>query len=147
MDEYKIYFAQSLYKAGMYPEAMRAAVRVDNPQYAQRMLTLQVSQPAGHAQARLIMMGSRVMKGWCVAVQSAIKYELDELSACKSLLDQCLQDDPQTIINYAAISFKEVSSSRARRRGRRSRDPSCGPVGMQEHPECLTLSPPCLVRS
>lgn len=57
------------------------------------------------------MMGSRVMKGWRVAVQSAIKYELDELSACKSLLDQCLQDDPQTIINYAAISFKEVSSS------------------------------------
>jgi hypothetical protein len=43
-----------------------------------------------------------------LARQSAIKYELDELSACKALLDQCLQDDPQTIINYAAISFKEV---------------------------------------
>jgi tetratricopeptide repeat protein 30 len=42
VDEYKIYYAQSLYKAGMYPEAMRAAVRVDNPQYAQRMLMLQV---------------------------------------------------------------------------------------------------------
>jgi hypothetical protein len=66
VDEYKIYLAQvrstsafrspktpctlltpfspqSLYKAAMYPEAMRAVVRVDNPQYAQRMLLLQAS--------------------------------------------------------------------------------------------------------
>ena len=46
-----------------------------------------------------------------VPYQSAIKYELDELSACKTLLDDCLQDDPDTIINYAAISYKEVSLS------------------------------------
>jgi hypothetical protein len=31
------------WQAGMYVEAMRAAVRVDNPQYAQRMLVLQAS--------------------------------------------------------------------------------------------------------
>jgi tetratricopeptide repeat protein 30 len=47
VDEYKISYAQSLYKAGMYPEAMRAAVRVDNPQYAQRMLSLQVRRGRG----------------------------------------------------------------------------------------------------
>ena len=52
--------------------------------------------------------------GWwsmVVPYQSAIKYELDELSACKTLLDDGLQDDPDTIINYAAISYKEVSLS------------------------------------
>jgi hypothetical protein len=49
VDEYKIYYAQSLYKAGMYPEAMRAAVRVENPQYGQRMLMLQVSQSVSHS--------------------------------------------------------------------------------------------------
>lgn len=41
-DEYKMNYAQALYKAALYPEATRAAVRVDNPQYAQKMLMLQV---------------------------------------------------------------------------------------------------------
>ncbi|CAN0239180.1 unnamed protein product [Scytosiphon promiscuus] len=83
-----VYFAQSLYKAGMYPEAMRAAVRVDSPQYHQRM----------------------------VALQAAIKYEQDELAASKSLVDQCLSDDPETVISYAAISFKEQDYDEARQR-------------------------------
>lgn len=39
--------------------------------------------------------------------KGAIKYEQDELAACKSLVDQCLSDDPDTIISYASISFKE----------------------------------------
>ena len=75
-----MHYAQSLYKAALYPEATRAAVRVDNPQYAQKMLML----------------------------QAAIKYESDELGVCKSLLEQCLPDDPETIINSAAILFKEA---------------------------------------
>lgn len=73
-------YAQSLYKAALYPEATRAAVRVDNPQYAQKMTML----------------------------QATIKYESDELGVCKSLLEQCLPDDPETIINSAAILFKEA---------------------------------------
>lgn len=40
--ELQVNLAQSLYKAGMYPEATRAAVRVDSPQYQQRMIALQV---------------------------------------------------------------------------------------------------------
>lgn len=40
----QVYLAQSLYKAGMYAEATRAAVRVDSPQYQQRMIALQVGQ-------------------------------------------------------------------------------------------------------
>jgi len=79
VEEYKIYYAQSLYKAAMYPEAIRAAVRVDSTQYHERMLML----------------------------QTAVKYELDELPACKALLDQCLPDDPDTIICTAAINYKE----------------------------------------
>lgn len=43
VDEYKMNYAQSLFKAALYPEATRAAIRVDNPQYAQRVLMLQVS--------------------------------------------------------------------------------------------------------
>ncbi len=79
VQEYKIYYAQALFKAGMYPEALRSAVKVDDPQYTQRIATLQAS----------------------------IKYEQDELSACKSLLSQCLPDEPDIIVAYAAIAYKE----------------------------------------
>jgi tetratricopeptide repeat protein 30 len=86
VEEYRIYYAQSLYKAGMYPEATRAAVRVEGEQHAQRMLQL----------------------------QAVIKYEQDELSSCKSLLDRCQNDDPDVIINYANIAFKEGKFEAAR---------------------------------
>ena len=80
VDEYKMYYAQSLFKAALYPEAARACMRLDSPQFAQRVLML----------------------------QAAIKYETDELGPCKALLDQCLADDPETIVNAAAILFKEA---------------------------------------
>jgi tetratricopeptide repeat protein 30 len=86
VEEYRIYYAQCLQKAGMFVEATRAAVRVDNEQYAQRILML----------------------------QAVIKYEQDELPSCKSLLDQCHQDDPDVVINYAAISYKEGEYEKAR---------------------------------
>lgn len=45
-----------------------------------------------------------------IHVQVAIKYEQDELRACKTLADQCLSDDPETIISNASIAFKEQGS-------------------------------------
>jgi len=86
VEEYKIYYAQSLYKAGMYPEATRASVRVEGEQYAQRMLML----------------------------QAVVKYEQDELPSCKALLDQCHSDDPDVLINFAAVAFKEGNFESAR---------------------------------
>ena len=88
VEEYKIYYAQSLFKAGMYPEATRSAVKVDSQQNQQRITML----------------------------QAAIKYEQDELSACKSLLDGCLPDDPETIIASAAIAYKEGQYEDAKNR-------------------------------
>jgi len=87
VEEYKVYYAQSLFKAGMYQESLRAAIRVESEQFQQRMLLL----------------------------QSMIKYELDELAVSKSLLDQCHSDDPDVVINYAAISFKEGKFEIARK--------------------------------
>ena len=84
--EYKIYYAQSLYKAGMYPEATRAAFQVDDPQYAQRMTML----------------------------QAAIKYEQDDLRGTTALADQCLSDDPDTIVCYACVKYKEGNYEEAR---------------------------------
>jgi tetratricopeptide repeat protein 30 len=86
VDEYKIYYSQSLYKAGLFPEATKAAVRVEAEQYQQKILML----------------------------QAVIKYEQDELSSCKALLDQCQSDDPDVVVNYAAIAFKEGNFESAR---------------------------------
>lgn len=86
VEEYKLYYSQSLYKAGLYPEASKAAVRVQGEQFLQRKEIL----------------------------QSIIKYEQDDLTASKQFLDNCHDDDPDVLINYAAIAFKEGNYEAAR---------------------------------
>jgi tetratricopeptide repeat protein 30 len=86
VDEYQIYYAQALYKAGLYPEATKAAIRVEDVAYHHRLLML----------------------------QAAIKYEQDDLAGTKVLVDQCLHDDPDTVINYGCIAFKEDNYDEAR---------------------------------
>jgi hypothetical protein len=49
-----------------------------------------------------------------ITLQAVIKYEQDELSLCKALLDRCPSDDPDVLINYAAIAFKEGNFESAR---------------------------------
>lgn len=84
--EYEMYYAQALYKAGLYAEAMKASTRVDDVEYSQRMVLL----------------------------KAAIRYEEDDLSACKTLVDSCLPDDPDTIVNYGCIMYKEGKFNEAR---------------------------------
>lgn len=43
VDSYRLYYAQCLYKAGLYPEATKSCTRVDSEQYNQRVLMLQAS--------------------------------------------------------------------------------------------------------
>lgn len=84
--EYKIYYSQALYKAGEYEAASKTCARVDDEQYAQRMLHLKA----------------------CIA------YEQDDMNICRGLVDQCVQDDPDTILHYACIKFKEGNFEEAR---------------------------------
>eukprot|EP00823_Brevimastigomonas_motovehiculus_P004022 TRINITY_DN2574_c0_g1_i1.p1 TRINITY_DN2574_c0_g1~~TRINITY_DN2574_c0_g1_i1.p1 ORF type:complete len:661 (+),score=182.05 TRINITY_DN2574_c0_g1_i1:50-2032(+) len=86
VSDYKVYYAQSLYKAGLYPEASKASTAVEDQQYSYRMLRL----------------------------QAAIKYEQDDLSATKIYVDQCVQEDPDTIIAQACLLFKEGEFEKAR---------------------------------
>ena len=86
VEEYKVYYAQSLYKAGMYAEATRAALRVESEQYGQRMMML----------------------------QAAIKYEQDDLVGCKAQCDRCLNDEPEVVVAHACILFKEEKYDEAR---------------------------------
>eukprot|EP00164_Ancoracysta_twista_P001866 GFYU01002454.1.p1 GENE.GFYU01002454.1~~GFYU01002454.1.p1 ORF type:complete len:669 (+),score=188.50 GFYU01002454.1:138-2144(+) len=84
--EYRVYLAQSLYKAGMYPEALRSCLAVDSPEYSHRMLLLQAS----------------------------IKYESDDLAGCQSLLEMCIAEDPDTVVNKGCVLYKEGKYEEAR---------------------------------
>eukprot|EP00743_Colponemidia_sp_Colp-15_P002645 GILK01002867.1.p1 GENE.GILK01002867.1~~GILK01002867.1.p1 ORF type:complete len:660 (+),score=136.56 GILK01002867.1:205-2184(+) len=88
VEEYRIYHAQTLYKAGMYPEATRACQQIDNPQHSQRMLLL----------------------------QAAIQYEQDEIVNAKNLLSRCLSDDPDAVVSDGCMLFKEGKFEEARLR-------------------------------
>lgn len=86
VEEYQMYHAQALYKAGMYPEARKAALRVDDEQYRYRMLHL----------------------------QAAIHYQQDDLPAAKGYIDQCVQDDADTIVANGTVIYKEGDFEGAR---------------------------------
>ncbi|XP_065899336.1 intraflagellar transport protein 70A-like [Dysidea avara] len=79
VDEYKLYYAQSLFKAASYPEATRASFQIENPSYQSKVLKL----------------------------QAGIKFEEDDTQNAKSLVEQGPSDDPDTGINMGCILFKE----------------------------------------
>ncbi|XP_040289154.1 tetratricopeptide repeat protein 30A [Bufo bufo] len=79
IEEYKLYHAQSLYKACMYPEAMKATFILDSPAYQSKVLKL----------------------------QACIKYGEEDLSGAKSLVEQIPSDDPDSEINLGCLLYKE----------------------------------------
>ncbi|KAI9159576.1 hypothetical protein H9P43_008916 [Blastocladiella emersonii ATCC 22665] len=79
VDEYKLHYAQALYKAGQYPAAQDACQAIGNPQFSEQIKRL----------------------------QAAIKYESDDVTGCRVLIDQCAQDDVDTIFNQACLLYKE----------------------------------------
>ncbi|XP_006000165.1 intraflagellar transport protein 70A [Latimeria chalumnae] len=79
VDDYKLYYAQSLYKACIYPDAMKATFLLENPTYQSKVLKL----------------------------QAAIKYGEDDLSGAKSLVEQLPSDDPDSEINLGCLLYKE----------------------------------------
>jgi tetratricopeptide repeat protein 30 len=88
VEGYKVHYAQSLYKAGMFAEALQASLAVsDDPQHRGRTLQLQAS----------------------------IKFAQDELAGCRSLVDRCDQDDADVGIFRACILFKEGKFDEAQR--------------------------------
>lgn len=77
VDDYKLYYAQSLYKAGAYPEATKASFALDIPSTHTKMVKL----------------------------QACIKYCEEDYSAAKSLLEQLPQDDPDYIFNSGCLLY------------------------------------------
>ncbi|XP_038064381.1 tetratricopeptide repeat protein 30A-like [Patiria miniata] len=79
VDSYKMYHAQALYHACAYPEAMKATFQIENQEYQPKITKL----------------------------QAAIKYGEEDLSAAKSLVEQCPSEDPDTEVNLGCLLFKE----------------------------------------
>ncbi|KAM8845609.1 intraflagellar transport protein 70A isoform 2-T2 [Spinachia spinachia] len=79
VEEYKVYYAQSLYKSGAYPEATKASFVLDNPGSHMKMLKL----------------------------QACIKYCEEDYSAAKSLLEQLPQEDPDYVYNMGCLLFQD----------------------------------------
>mmetsp|Transcript_13709 Transcript_13709/g.29452 ORF Transcript_13709/g.29452 Transcript_13709/m.29452 type:complete len:648 (+) Transcript_13709:217-2160(+) len=85
-EDYKLYYAQSLYKAGLYVEASKAAVKVE-----------------GHNKAVTTLL-------------VASSYEQDDLVGCRRQLDKCSADDPDTLVNMGCVMFKEGQYEAARQK-------------------------------
>uniref|UniRef100_A0AAZ3NRF9 Tetratricopeptide repeat protein 30 n=1 Tax=Oncorhynchus tshawytscha TaxID=74940 RepID=A0AAZ3NRF9_ONCTS len=79
VEEYRLYYAQSLYGACAYPEAMKATFLLDNPTSHTKMIKLQAS----------------------------IKYGEEEYSGAKTLVEQLPQDDPDYDVDMGCLLYKE----------------------------------------
>ena len=86
VEEYKFYYAQSLFKGGLYEPALKACQNcADSPGLSQRVLVL----------------------------QAAIKYEQDDLMNTKALIDQCPPEEADTLVNQACVMYKEAMAQGA----------------------------------
>eukprot|EP01064_Diplonema_japonicum_P029697 TRINITY_DN4868_c1_g2_i1.p1 TRINITY_DN4868_c1_g2~~TRINITY_DN4868_c1_g2_i1.p1 ORF type:complete len:674 (+),score=152.41 TRINITY_DN4868_c1_g2_i1:54-2075(+) len=79
VEEYQLYYAQTLYKAGQYAEAVKACSTIDQQKHGMELQKLQAS----------------------------IKYEQDDLTGCRSHVETCISDDPDVIVLQGCIFFKE----------------------------------------
>ncbi|TPX34411.1 hypothetical protein SeMB42_g07337 [Synchytrium endobioticum] len=88
VEEYKLYYAQCLYKAGNHVAATKVCLTVDAPNLSEKSRKL----------------------------QAALKYEANDLEGCKTILDDCSQDDVDTMINTACLVYKEGKVTEALQR-------------------------------
>ncbi|VDN88961.1 unnamed protein product, partial [Brugia pahangi] len=80
--EYRLYWAQSLYNAFLFPEASavisQIIFKIDEPQFAQQVLKL----------------------------ESAIKYREEDIINARILVEKYAMDDPDGDINLACLEYK-----------------------------------------
>lgn len=83
--DYKLYHAQSLYNAFMFPEAVAVLSSIDDPKMVHQVVKL----------------------------DSAIKYREEDLPNARILVDQYEPDDPDTEVNIACLEYKEGNYQQA----------------------------------
>uniref|UniRef100_A0A3Q2CF75 Tetratricopeptide repeat protein 30 n=1 Tax=Cyprinodon variegatus TaxID=28743 RepID=A0A3Q2CF75_CYPVA len=98
VEEYKLYYAQSLYKAGAYPEATKASFVLDNPSSQSKMVKLQAcikycEEDYSAAKNRFIR-------------QLRLTLHLS-LSLSQSLLEQLPKEDPDYVYNMGCLLYQD----------------------------------------
>ncbi|CAH0550390.1 unnamed protein product [Brassicogethes aeneus] len=79
-DDYKLYYAQSLYQACLFDEAYQISNKlVDKDDY----------------------------KGQITKLQAAIKYSQEDVLSAKNLVDSCPSDDPDKEVNLGCLLYKD----------------------------------------
>lgn len=94
-EQYLINYAQTLYDASLYDEAMKATFQFEH---------MNKSKPNGSLSPN---------KSQTLKLQAAIKYGQEDYSAAKSLIDQIPNDDPDKEVNLACLLFKEGQYDKA----------------------------------
>ncbi|NP_001098119.2 intraflagellar transport protein 70A [Danio rerio] len=79
VEDYKLYYAQSLYGACAFPEAMKSTFLLDNTTSHTKMIKL----------------------------QAAIKYGEEDYSGAKTLVEQLPQEDPDYDVDLGCLLYKE----------------------------------------
>jgi len=85
IDEYKVYHAQCLMKAGLYEEAQQRCTTVENTDFTERVMLL----------------------------QAAVAYEQDEVGLARGILDQCSPDAEERQVFEGALLWKEKRHAEA----------------------------------
>ena len=91
-EDYVFYYAQCLFKIGLYPEAIKAAGH----------LNLQSTGQVNHKRALLL--------------QASIRYEEENTSSARSILDQSIEEDEDIIVSKACCLYKEEDFEGAKQR-------------------------------
>lgn len=85
VEEYRVYYAQALYKAGAYEESEKMCAMMESEQYESRLVKL----------------------------QAAAAYEQDQIPQTKGFLEKCVVDDPDTLVMQGCVLCKEGSYAEA----------------------------------
>lgn len=85
VNEYRVYYAQALYKAGAYAESGKMCALMDSEQFEMRLVKL----------------------------QAAAAYEQEDIPQTKAFLEKCLVEDPDTIVLQGCVLCKEGSYAEA----------------------------------
>ncbi|CCW59539.1 unnamed protein product [Phytomonas sp. EM1] len=79
VEEYRVYYAQALYKAGAYQDSTRVSSMIESEQYSMRLTKL----------------------------QAVIAYEQEDIPQTKSFLEKCSIEDPDTVVLQGCVLYRE----------------------------------------
>ncbi|GFH16546.1 uncharacterized protein HaLaN_12982 [Haematococcus lacustris] len=121
--EYKLYYAQSLYKAGQFPEASKAASKVEGHSKAVTTLLAHGIRLASCKPCKALdtSLGLQYRPAaHSLAHQRLLVHHMRNatrcITGCRRQLDRCPAEDPDTMVNIGCVMYKEGQFEVARQK-------------------------------